>query len=81
LNKIFLAIIRRQYIAEKTAYIILLLVTLVWLVAMVVGMVAAFPMGLIGLVVIVGLGLLFVKAIKERLSNSKTDRYSKEVEK
>ena len=66
---------------EKTAYFILLLVVLVWLVAMVVGMVAAFPMGLIGLVAIVGLGLLFVKALKERLSSSKTDRYTKEVEK
>jgi hypothetical protein len=66
---------------EKTAYIILLLVALVWLVAMVVGMVATFPMGLIGLVVIVGLGLLFIKALKERLSTSKADRYSKEVEK
>ena len=66
---------------EKTAYIILLIVALVWLLAMVVGMIAAFPLGLIGLVVIVGLGLLFIKALKERLSSSKVDRYSKEVEK
>jgi F0F1-type ATP synthase assembly protein I len=66
---------------ERAAYIILLIVTIGWLVAMLVGMITAFPIGLIGLVVIVGLGLLFIKALKERLSSSKTDRYSKEVEK
>jgi len=48
---------------EKIAYILLLIVALCWLLAMFVGMVAAFPMGLIGLVGIAGLGLLFIKVI------------------
>jgi F0F1-type ATP synthase assembly protein I len=66
---------------EKIAYIILIILALGWLVAMVVGMIAAFPMGLIGLVVLIGLGLLFIKALKERLASSKDDHYSKDVEK
>jgi len=66
---------------ERTAYIILIIVAIGWLVAMLVGMIAAFPIGLIGLVVIVGFGLLFVKVLKERLASSKEDRYSKDVEK
>ncbi len=66
---------------EKTAYIILLIVAVAWLVAMLVGMIAAFPIGLIGLVTIVGLGLLFIKVLKERLTSRKEDRYSREVEK
>ena len=66
---------------EKIAYIILTIVAIGWLIAMIVGMVAAFPVGIIGLVVIFGFGLLFVKALKERLASSKDDRYSKDVEK
>jgi len=66
---------------EKTAYIILLIVTAVWLIAMIVGLIVAFPAGLIGLLAIVGLGLLFIKVLKERLTSNKEDRYSKEVEK
>lgn len=66
---------------EKTAYIILLIVTAAWLIAMIVGLIVAFPVGLIGLLAIVGLGLLFIKVLKERLTSSKEDRYSKEVEK
>lgn len=66
---------------EKTAYIILLIVTAVWFIAMIVGLIAAFPVGLIGLLAIVGLGLLFIKVLKERLASSKEDRYSREVEK
>lgn len=66
---------------EKTAYIILLIVTAAWLIAIIVGLIVAFPAGLIGLLAIVGLGLLFIKVLKERLTSSKEDRYSKEVEK
>lgn len=66
---------------EKTAYIILLIVTAAWLIAIIVGLIVAFPAGLVGLLAIVGLGLLFIKVLKERLTSSKEDRYSKEVEK
>lgn len=66
---------------EKIAYVILIIVAICWLIAMIAGMVVAFPSGLIGLVAIIGFGLLFVKALKDRLSNKEDDHYSKEVEK
>lgn len=66
---------------EKIAYILLTIVAICWLIAMFAGMVAAFPVGLIGLVAIIGFGLLFVKALKERLKDQKNDRYSKDVDK
>lgn len=66
---------------EKIAYILLLIVALCWLLAMFVGMVAAFPMGLIGLVGIAGLGLLFIKVIRKRLKNKEDDYYSKNIDK
>jgi len=66
---------------EKIAYVLLLIVALCWLLAMFVGMVAAFPMGLIGLVGIAGIGLLFIKVIRERLKNKEDDYYSKNIDK
>ncbi|MFH1063172.1 MAG: hypothetical protein V1747_09875 [Candidatus Omnitrophota bacterium] len=66
---------------EKLAYVILSIVAVGWLIAMGIGMVVAFPFGIIGLAVILALGLLFVKALKERLASRKDDRYSKDVEK
>jgi len=66
---------------EKIAYILLLIVALCWLLAMLVGMVAAFPMGLIGLVGIAGMGLLFIKVVRERLKNKEDDYYSKNIDK
>jgi len=66
---------------EKTAYAILLVLTAVWILTIVVGSVAAFPVGLIGLLVLVAVGLLFVKVLKERLSNKEDQYYSDNVEK
>lgn len=66
---------------EKTAYGILILVAVFWLVAMIREMVAIWPDGVIGLVAIVALGMLFIKVLKERLAAAKDDRYSKDVQK
>ena len=66
---------------EKGAYIILTIAAICWLILMVAGMIAAFPIGIIGLIAIIGFGLLFMKALNERLEKSKDDRYSKNVEK
>ena len=66
---------------EIVAYVILTIVAICWLIAIVAGMIVAFPFGIIGLVVIIGFGLLFVKALSDRLSSRKNDRYSKDVEK
>jgi hypothetical protein len=66
---------------EKTAYKILVVLAFCWLIAIIVGMIEAFPFGILGLVAILAFGLLFIKALKERLANLKNDRYSKDVDK
>ena len=66
---------------ESIGYILLGIVTVCWLIAMVVGMIAAFPVGGIGLAAIVGIGFLFAKVLKDRLANKEDNHYSKTVEK
>jgi len=50
---------------EKTAYIILIIVTIAWIIAWIIGMFENIWLGIIGLVTIVGLGLLFIKALTD----------------
>ncbi len=65
---------------EKTAYALLLVVAVLWLIAMLAGMIAAFPFGLIALVVIVAVGLLFIKVLRERLASKEDDYYANNVD-
>lgn len=64
----------------KTAWGILAFLALLWLLGMVVGMVAAFPIGLLGLLALVAVGLLFLKVLGDRLDNEEDDYYSKNVD-
>jgi len=64
---------------EKAGYALLGIVFLIYLVAIFVGLVAAFPWGLIGLIAIAGIGLLFMKVITERIGNKEDDYYDKNV--
>ena len=66
---------------EKTGYIILMIVTIAWIIAWIVGMFENIWLGIIGLVTIVGLGLLFIKALTDRLASKKDDKYLKDVKK
>lgn len=66
---------------EKIGYILLGILAALYVVAMLVGMLAAFPYGLIGLLALTGIGVLFIKVIKERLANKEDDHYSNSVEK
>ena len=66
---------------EKIGYIFLLIVAGCWLIGMLVGLIATFPIGIIGLLAIFGIGLLFAKVIRERLANKEDNHYSKTVEK
>ncbi len=52
----------------------------IWFVMMAVGMIAAFPWGLLGLVPLVGIGILLWVVVKERLDNQDDDYYSKNVD-
>ena len=65
---------------EKIGYSILGTVALLWIVGMVVGTIAASPYGLVGLLAFVGVGVLLVKVIRERLRNKEDDYYSKNVD-
>ncbi len=66
---------------EKMGYIILIIVTIAWIIAWIVGMFENVWLGIIGLVTIIGLGLLFIKALTDRLASKKDDKYSRDVEK
>ena len=65
---------------EKIGYILLSVVAIAWLIVILVGMVAAWPYGIVGFVVLIGLGFLFAQVVKERLENKEDDYYSKNVE-
>ena len=66
---------------EKIGYLCLAVVALCYLAAMLVGMVAAFPLGLIGLIALIGVGVLLIKVIRERRANTEDDHYSRTVDK
>lgn len=66
---------------EKTGYIILIIVAIVWIIAGIAGMFRNVWIGIIGLITLVGLGLLFIKALSDRMKSSKDDCYSKDIEK
>ncbi|MCF7740362.1 MAG: hypothetical protein K9N00_01080 [Candidatus Marinimicrobia bacterium] len=66
---------------EKTGYVLLIIVLLVWIGAIFMGMISAFPVGLIGIVALLGFGLLFIKVLKERLESKEDDYYSKNIDK
>ena len=66
---------------EYIGYLLLGIVAVCWLIAMFVGMVAAFPVGVIGLIAIIGIGLLFFKVLNDRLTSSEDDHYNKTVDK
>ncbi|MFC1543445.1 hypothetical protein ACFL4K_02765 [Candidatus Neomarinimicrobiota bacterium] len=65
---------------EKLGYILIGSVALLWIIGMVAGMIVIFPWGVIGLVVLAGFGLLFVKVLKERLASKEDDYYSKNIQ-
>ena len=66
---------------EKIGYILLAIVAGCWLIAMIAGIIVTFPVGIVGLLAIVGIGLLFAKVIRERLSNKEDDYYSRNIDK
>ncbi|MFB0517436.1 MAG: hypothetical protein ACETWG_12645 [Candidatus Neomarinimicrobiota bacterium] len=65
---------------EKLGYILIGSVALLWIIAMVAGLIVVLPYGIIGLVILAGFGLLFAKVLKERLTSKEDDYYSKNVQ-
>ena len=66
---------------EKWGYSLLAIIVIIYMVAMFIGMIAAFPYGLLGLLFLAGLGILMVKVLKERMRSKEDDYYSREVDK
>ena len=66
---------------EKWGYSLLSIIAVVYLIAMFVGMIATFPFGLLGLLLMAGIGVLLVKVVKERMRSKEDDYYSKEIDK
>jgi hypothetical protein len=64
---------------ENTAYIILLILVAIWIIFWIIGMFQNVWIGIAGLVVLVGFGLLFIKALIDRIKSSKNDKYSKDI--
>lgn len=65
---------------EKIAYAILLALAGLWLLAMIFGLIAAFPIGLIGFLGLIAIGLLFFKVVRDRIGSEEDDYYSKNVD-
>ncbi len=66
---------------EKIGYTLLGSLAAAYLIAMIVGMIAAFPYGLIGFIALGAVGILFIKVLRERLASTEDDYYAKEVDK
>jgi len=64
---------------ENLGYVLLGIVAVIWLIAILIGFVAAFPFGLIGFVALGGFTFLFAKVIKDRMDNKEDDYYSNNV--
>jgi hypothetical protein len=64
---------------ENLGYILIGSVFILWILGMIAGMVAIYPFGLIGLIVLTGFGLLFSKVAKERMANKEDDYYNDNV--
>jgi hypothetical protein len=65
---------------EKLGYLLLLAVAAVWLYAIIRGMIAILPYGIVGLVALAGIGLLFAKVVKDRVGSTEDEYYSKNVD-
>ena len=65
---------------EIIGYVLLGIVFCVYAVSIIIGLVAVFPWGILGLLAIGGIGLLLIKVIGERLRNSEDTYYSKNVD-
>jgi len=66
---------------EKWGYSLLAIIACIYVLAIFAGMIAAFPFGLLGLLLIAALGILMVKVLKERLQNKEDDYYNREIDK
>lgn len=66
---------------ERLGYLFLIVALIVWIYLLIKGLIMIFPEGIIGFIAITGLGILFLKVVKDRINNKEDDYYDKNVEK
>ncbi len=66
---------------ERVGYTIFGVIACLYVMAMVVGFFTILPYGLIGLALFVGIGVLLMKVLRERLNNKEDDYYANKVDK
>ncbi len=64
---------------EKAGYLLLGIVVIIYIIGLLVGLIIAMPWGIIGLIAILGVGLLFIKVLSDRISSKEDDYYDKNV--
>lgn len=64
---------------EVIGYLLLGVVAAVWIGAMIMGMIKALPFGFVGLVAILGIGILFIKVLKDRMTSKEDDYYEDNI--
>jgi hypothetical protein len=64
---------------KTLGFILLGLCGLAYVTALIVGMIALFPFGLVGLLALGGVGCLLIHIIAERVRNKEDDYYDKNV--
>lgn len=65
---------------ERLALIFVAVIACIWATVMLLGMVAALPWGLPGLIAFGAFGYLLWRVLRDRLSNAEDDYYEKNVE-
>ena len=65
---------------EKMGYFLLGIVVIIFCIAILVGLIAAFPWGVLGLIAILGIGLLFIKVLTDHQASKEDDYYEKNIE-
>lgn len=66
---------------EIIGYILISIVVIVWIIVVFFGMVNAYPYGIIGLIAFAGIGVLFIKVLKDKLASAEDKHYSDNIEK
>lgn len=66
---------------ELVGYTCLGALAALYIIAMIVGMIAVGPIGILGFVALIGIGALVLKVLRERLNSPEDDYYSDNIEK
>ena len=65
---------------EYLGYALLAIVAIAWITVVITGLIMAWPWGIIGLIGILGIGILLLKVLQDRLQNKEDDHYSDNVD-